>query len=89
MKGKESRNISLNCQYIVNFKNPRDKSVIVHIARQMFPTKIKQLQNVFEDATQKPFTYLFIDLKPDTPEKIRLLANIFNENDAPLIVYSI
>jgi ABC-type antimicrobial peptide transport system ATPase subunit len=89
MKGSESRNISLNSQYIVKFKNPRDKSIIIHIGRQMFPTKIKKLQAAFEDATQKPFSYLFIDLKPDTPEKVRLLANIFNENDEPLTVYSI
>lgn len=87
VKGKESRNISLNSQYVVCFKNPRDKSIISNIARQMFPSKIKKLQRVFEDATSKPYSYLFFDLKPDTPEKLRLLANNFNENDDPMIVY--
>ena len=87
VRGKESRNISLNSQYIVCYKNPRDKSMITNIARQMFPTKIKKFQNVFEDATRKAYSYLFIDLKPDTPEDVRLLSNVLNENEEPMVAY--
>uniref|UniRef100_A0A158P4B1 AAA+ ATPase domain-containing protein n=1 Tax=Tetranychus urticae TaxID=32264 RepID=A0A158P4B1_TETUR len=89
MKGRESRNISLNSQYVVCFKNPRDKSMITSIGRQMFPTKIKKFQGAYEDATQGPYSYLFIDLKPDTPEKIRLLTNVFNEKEKPMYAYVI
>lgn len=87
MRGKESRNISLNSQYVVCFKNPRDKSIVSNIGRQMFPTKIRKFQSVYEDATQTPYSYLFIDLKPETLEKTRLLTNIFNENDEPMYTY--
>uniref|UniRef100_A0A158P4L7 AAA+ ATPase domain-containing protein n=2 Tax=Tetranychus urticae TaxID=32264 RepID=A0A158P4L7_TETUR len=87
MKGKETRNISLNSQYVVCFKNPRDKSIVTNIGRQMFPTKIKKFAAVYEDATQEPYSYLFIDLKPDTQEKTRLLTNIFNERDKPMYTY--
>ena len=45
--GKESHNISLNTHYIVLFKNPRDNTVISSLARQMYPGKIKFLQEAF------------------------------------------
>ena len=34
-KGPSSRDISLNSKYIVVFKNPRDKTQVVHLARQV------------------------------------------------------
>lgn len=81
MKGIESRNISLNSHYIVLFKNPRDKSISSMLARQMFPNKIAKFRNVYEHATSKPYSYLFIDLKSDTPEEVRLLSNVLGEDE--------
>ena len=78
-RGKESRNISLNAQYLVLFKNPRDQSIISSIARQMLPGKTQKLQAIYEDATKKPYTYLFIDLKPETPAETRFLSNVLDE----------
>ncbi len=86
MRGHESRNISLNSQYIVLFKNPRDQSIATSLARQMFPTKIKKFQKVFEHATSQPYSYLFIDLKPETASEVRLLTNIFS---IPIIAYQL
>jgi hypothetical protein len=37
-KGPHTRTISLNSHFIVTFNNPRDKSQIYHLARQMYPT---------------------------------------------------
>ena len=68
-RGKESRNISLNAQYLVLFKNPRDQSIVTTIGRQMLPGKTKKLQAIYEDATKKPYSYLFVDLKPEPPLK--------------------
>jgi hypothetical protein len=36
-QGPSSRDISLNSMYIAVFKNPRDKTKIVHLARQVYP----------------------------------------------------
>ena len=47
-KNKESRTISLNAQYMVLFKNPRDTSQISHLAKQMYPGKVKFVQESFE-----------------------------------------
>lgn len=79
--GKQMRTISLNSHYIVLFKNPRDKTIARNIASQMHPNQIKTFQQIFEDATEKPHSYLFIDLKPDTSEDRRLLTNVLDERD--------
>lgn len=86
IRGSESRNISLNSQYITLFKNPRDQSIASIIARQMFPSKIRKFQKIYEDATSSPYSYLFIDLKPQTPEEVRLLTNIFT---IPITAYQL
>ena len=39
-QGPSSRDTLLNSKYIVVFKNPRDKTQIVHLARQDFSEKI-------------------------------------------------
>ena len=76
-QSKESRTISLNCHYIVLFKNPRDRSQIVHLAKQMYPGQTKFMVEAYADATSLPHSYLFIDLKPHCPEEHRLRSCIF------------
>ena len=36
-RGKELRDMSLNCHYLVLFKSSRDSSQVNHLAKQMFP----------------------------------------------------
>lgn len=76
-EGKQNRTVSLNSHYMVLFKNPRDASQIACLARQMFPRKSMFMIEAFKDATAKPFSYLFLDLKPETEDQFRLRANIF------------
>lgn len=75
---KKFRTASLNCNYLVLFRNPRDNYQIRHLARQMYPGKRSKLMiNAFEDATtQHPYGYLFVDLKPTTHDTLRLRTNI-------------
>lgn len=75
-KGKEMRDITLNAHYLLLCKNRRDMSQITHLGRQIFPRHVKLFQEVFEDATKNPYSYLFIDLHPNTPEDLRLRTNI-------------
>jgi len=81
VKGKQMRNITLNSSYLVLMKNPRDKNIASYIARQVYPNKIKKFRQMYEDVTKQPYSYLFIDLKADTPEEIRLMNNILGERD--------
>jgi Cdc6-like AAA superfamily ATPase len=43
-KGPHMRTISLNSHYMVLLKNPRDKSQIINLARQLYPTQTRFLQ---------------------------------------------
>ena len=76
-KNKHARTISLNSHYIVLFKNPRDAGQFAVLARQMYPKGSKFAIEAFNDATERPFGYLLVDLKPDTEERFRLRTNIF------------
>ena len=77
-QGKHMRNITRNAMYIVLFPNFRDRSMISTLGRQIWPKKPKFLETAFEIATtDKPYHYLFIDLKPTTPEILRVRDCIF------------
>ena len=74
--GKKCTTISLNSTYIVVFKNPKDQSQIRHLVCQMFPSKPKFLQVAYEDVTNGPYRYLFLDVHPNSPEFARVRGNI-------------
>lgn len=76
-QGKASRTINLNTNYMVLFKNPRDKLQISVLARQMYPGNSKYFLECFQDATSRPYGYLFVDLKAQTPEELRLRSGVF------------
>jgi hypothetical protein len=80
-RSKQNRTMSLNTHYIVLFKNPRDATQVAVLARQMYPGRSQFLIEAFKDATQRPYGYLLIDLKPDTEEKIRVRTNIFPDDE--------
>ena len=73
---KYGRTINLNAHYLILFKNPRDAAQISYLARQMYPKKSNFLIEAFNDATSRPFGYLFLDLKADTDEEIRVRTNV-------------
>ncbi len=77
---KVTRTITLNAQYLILFKNVRDKSQIAHLSRQMYPGNSKHMIESYIDATSEPYSYLFVDLKPNTDENHRLKACIFPDD---------
>ena len=83
---KQNRTLNLNTHYLITFKNPRDITQISHLARQMYPGKSRFLVEAFTDATQKPYGYLFVDLKSDTNDELRVRTNIL-PHEWPAYVY--
>lgn len=71
---KGMRTASLNTQYMVLLKNPRDRSQIGKLADQLMPTNRRFLVNVYEDATKMPHSHLILDFRQDTPEELRFCA---------------
>lgn len=79
-QGKYCRDISLNCKYLVLFKNPRDKSQIFPLARQIYPENPAALVRVYKEATSNPYGYLFLDLTQSTNDLVRFQTDVFNTN---------
>lgn len=71
------RNLNLNSNYIVLFRNIRDQTQLAIFARQFYPQNPKFIINAFLDATSKPYGYLLIDLHPKTADKFRIRSDIF------------
>ena len=76
-QGPSSRDISLNSKYIAVFKNPRDKTKIVHLVRQIYPEKISSFHKTYIEACEDPHTYLFLDLKQSINDLLRFRTKIF------------
>ena len=76
--------MNLNSQYLVLFKNPRDKQQIAVLARQMYPHNSQYFMKIFEEATKKPYGHLVVDLKQDTPDQYRLKSNVIKQNQKNL-----
>lgn len=79
-KNKELRTITLNCHFIVLFKNPRDSSQVSNLASQMYVQDSKFLRKVYADATSKPYSYLLLDYTQTTPDVYRLRTEIFPDD---------
>ena len=75
-QGRYSRTISLNCQYLIIFNNPRDRGQIYALARQMYPTYPQFLIECYEDATSKEYGYLLLDLTQSTENKHRVQTGV-------------
>lgn len=84
-KGKQHRTVSLNTHYLFLFKNPRDSACITHLARQIYPTQSKFVLESYQDATKQPYTFLLIDLKQDTDDRLRLRSNVVTGEDNEIV----
>lgn len=80
-QARGQRDISLNAHYLVLLKNPRDVAQIAHLARQIYPSNPKFIQEAYRISTERPHGYLLIDLKQSTPEDCRIRTNIFGEQE--------
>ena len=69
------RNVHLNTEYVVLFRNPRGKSQFGQLARQFKPKHSKALVDAYVDANLPPYSHLLVDLKPLTPDALRYIRN--------------
>ena len=75
--------ISLNSGYRVIFKNSRDKTQFTNLAKQFMLKKYEFLLWAFKDATKLPRSYLLLDMRPETDDKLWVFARIFNDVSYP------
>ena len=84
-QNKAYRTACLNAQYLILFRSPRGSSQVAQLARQLATGKgeSKKICDAYEDATSSPFSYLLMDLKPDTPRSLRYRTHILNGEGLP------
>lgn len=87
-KSKYMRDISLNCNYIVLMRNPREMRQIKTLAYQIDGDSGDFIINSYKNATSdNPYSYLLLDLCQETPEMLKLRSNIFYD-EKPHVVYT-
>ena len=78
-QGKCARTISLNCAYLILFKNPRDIYQIQLMGRQIgLPNT---LHEAYDDCMEEKYGYLVVDLSPHHVGLPRLWSHVFPEED--------
>ena len=77
---KGLREISLNSQMIVLFKNCRDTNQIAHFMRQIYPKTYRSALDAYKDAVSLQRGYLLIDLRCETHDRDRLRTEIFPDD---------
>lgn len=79
-QSKYARNISLNAKYMVIFKNPRDKSQFLPLARQVHTDAPSELLRVYKECTISPHGYIFLDLTQEVDDTLRFRTELFNKD---------
>ena len=72
-QGKSMRDIHLNAQYLILYKNCRDIQQIGTLARQ---TGLSHIPEAYAKVTTVPYNPLLIDMKVDTPDYLRVRSDI-------------
>jgi hypothetical protein len=79
-QGPGMRRISLNSQYIVLMKNPRDVAQIRYLGQQLFPGHTRFFVDAYKQATAQPYGYLLVDLTQTTPDEERIVSDVLEEH---------
>ena len=78
LKNEGLRIIRENSDYYILFRNPLNISSVGILSQQM--TKNSTLADIYQHATQSPFSYLFIDLRQESVPETKYLSKLFDRN---------
>ena len=82
MPGKFARSISLNCHYVIMFRNFRDnRSVISGFGSQAYPGKTKFFKDAYEKSTSEPYGYIVLDTTVAISDQFRLRTKVLPNED--------
>lgn len=77
--GKFAKTISRNAHYVVAFKSPRDQSGMRALLIQSFPDKWREVHEVFNKVTDRPFGYMVLDFHPASSDNCHVLSRILKK----------
>ena len=81
--GKYPKSISRNAHYIIAFKNPRDQLRMRNLVLQAFPTCWKNMMDVYQKVTERPFGYAIPDLHPTSDGTKRVFSHLLTREGYP------
>lgn len=76
----KARNISLNANYVVIFRNIRDASSVNNLARQVCPTSSRAFSDIIINNLTRPYSNLLLDFTPTIPDLFRYRGDILSEH---------
>ena len=76
-KGKYNTSISCNAQYMVLFRCPADRRQIGIVADRIFDDNKPAFMEIYNNITSKPYSYVVVDNKADTPSSRQVIAEVF------------
>ena len=85
-KGTQSRTISINAQYQVLFRNPRDSLQISIFVCQLCPHNSRDFLEIYKRAMQRPHGYLFVVLLSLVLMKFVIAQTFYRMNIHPLCI---
>ena len=77
-QSKCMRTLDLNCTYYILYRVVCDSSSIITLNKQIYSSELKFLLLAYNQATNKSYGYILLDLKQNTPEELRLVTNILD-----------
>jgi hypothetical protein len=83
--GVANRTALRNANYVCLLNMSR-RSVVATLSRQITPETPKYILSAYEQAMEQPFNYLFLNLHPSTHKSLKIMSNIFPD-DEPKYVY--
>ena len=76
-KGKYNTSISRNAQYMTLFRCTADMRQIGIMANRIFDKNKPAFMEIYNNITSKPYSYVVVDNKADTPARRQVIADIF------------
>ena len=70
--------LALNCTIYIIYRVVRDSSSLITLNKQIYPGAPKFLLSAYTQATSKPYGYILLDLNQSTPEDLRVVTDIFD-----------
>ena len=80
------RTASRNAHYMVLFKNPRDMGQVMTLSRQIYPSNPSFLTKVYTKETAEPHSYIVVDFKQSTPDRLRIRDSITSPEGTAVFV---
>ena len=77
-QSKCMRTLALNCTVYIIYRVVRDSSSLITLNKQIYPGAPKFLLSAYTQATSKPYGYILLDLNQSTPEDLRVVTDIFD-----------